>query len=148
MTVHTTYMQKALTLAAQAAESDEVPVGAVVVLNGEVIGAGANQPIGACDPTAHAEIVAMREAAKKINNYRLTSASLYVTLEPCWMCYGAMLHARIGHLYYGASDPKVGVLHSGECGKHAGFNHHIMATGGLLEPECSALLKQFFKAKR
>jgi tRNA(adenine34) deaminase len=131
------YMHRALELARHAQSEGEVPIGAVVVLNGEIIGEGWNRPIAASDPTAHAEIQAIREAAKKLGNYRLTSATLYVTLEPCDMCIGAMFHARVARVVYGASDPKKLVL-----------KNEVVLQGGVLAQECGALLSKFFAAKR
>jgi tRNA(adenine34) deaminase len=145
---HEGYMQEALGYAKQAEEAGEVPVGAVLVCQGEVIAGAYNQPIGRCDPTAHAECLVLRQAAHKTNNYRLIGATLYVTLEPCLMCLGAMVHARIAHLCYGASDPKVGVLSSGQWSNVLGLNHRFEVTGGVLQDQCSVLLKQFFRAKR
>ena len=130
-------MRRALELARRAAEEGEVPIGALVVLNGEIIGEGWNRPIAACDPTAHAEIQAMRDAAAKLGNYRLTGADLYVTLEPCDMCVGAMFHARIGRAVYGAKDPKKLVLKS-----------QVKVEGGLMAAECGALLSAFFSSRR
>ena len=143
------WMQHALHLAEQATEQDEVPVGAVVVLNEEAIGEGWNQPISSCDPTAHAEIIALRDAAQRIGNYRLTGATLYVTLEPCLMCAGAMIHARIGRLVFGASDPKRGAVNSTT---HAfetqGLNHRVTFTGGVMASACAGRLHDFFRARR
>ena len=142
-------MREALELAARAAELGEVPVGAVVVKEGEVIGRGYNRPISTSDPTAHAEIVALREAAAALGNYRLVGCELYVTLEPCVMCVGAMVHARIARIVYGASDPKTGA-----CGSIldlpglATFNHHGRFEGGVLADECSGALKRFFAERR
>jgi len=130
-------MRRALELARRAAEEGEVPIGALVVLNGEVIGEGWNRPIAAADPTAHAEIQAMRAAAKKLGNYRLTGAEVYVTLEPCDMCVGAMVHARIARAVFGATDPKKLVL-----------KNQVAMEGGVLAQECGALLSRFFAAKR
>lgn len=143
------YMTAALLLAKEAGYSGEVPVGAIVVKDGEVIGSGHNAPIGRHDPTAHAEIQAMREAAKTLGNYRLVGCTLYVTLEPCAMCTGAIQHARIGRLVYGASDPKTGA-----CGSVVNLmaeprlNHHTQVTGGVLAEECGSLLSQFFVERR
>ena len=131
------YMRRALELAQRAQEEGEVPIGAVVVLDGEVIGEGWNRPIAASDPTAHAEIQAMRAASQATKNYRLTGAHLYVTLEPCDMCLGAMFHARIGRVVYGATDPKKLVL-----------KNNVKLEGGILAQECGALLSSFFAAKR
>jgi tRNA(adenine34) deaminase len=142
------FMREALGLARQAAEAGEVPVGAVVVKDGAVIGRGFNQPIGRADPTAHAEIVALREAAAALGNYRLPGCELYVTLEPCAMCVGAMLHARLARVVFGASDPKTGA-----CGgvldlPAAPINHQTVFEGGLLAGECGELLKRFFAERR
>ncbi len=143
------WMQQALALAQQAAEADEVPVGAIVVKDGIVIGRGYNQPVGQHDPTAHAEIQAMRQAAAYLGNYRLVDCELYVTLEPCAMCSGAIQHARIARLVYGASDPKTGA-----CGSVVNLmaepklNHHTEVTGGVLAEECGKILSAFFKARR
>ena len=142
-------MRAALELAATAAAAGEVPVGAVVVKDGEIVGRGFNHPVSAHDPTAHAEIVALREAARRLGNYRLGGCELYVTLEPCVMCAGAILHARITRLVYGARDPKTGA-----CGSVANpfadtrLNHHTRVTGGLLGAEAGALLQRFFVARR
>jgi tRNA(adenine34) deaminase len=143
------FMQEALALAARAAAAGEVPVGAVVVKEGRIIGRGYNRPITSADPTAHAEIVALREAAKELRNYRLPGCELYVTLEPCAMCVGAMVHARIARIVYGARDPKTGA-----CGSIvdlpgvAGFNHHGRFEGGLLAAECGEILRRFFAERR
>ncbi|MBI1396850.1 MAG: tRNA adenosine(34) deaminase TadA [Betaproteobacteria bacterium] len=143
------FMAQALSLAAQAADLGEVPVGAVVVLEGRVIGAGFNAPIGTHDPTAHAEVRALREAAANVRNYRLPGASLYVTLEPCAMCAGAIMHSRIGRLVYGADDPKTGA-----CGSVVnlfavpGLNHHTSVVRGILARECGEQLRAFFQSRR
>jgi tRNA(adenine34) deaminase len=143
------FMREALQLALQARAAGEVPVGAVVVREGEVLGRGYNRPISSCDPTAHAEIVALRDAAQRLANYRLTGCALYVTLEPCPMCVGAIMHARLGRLVYGARDPKTGA-----CGSvtdllaESRLNHHTAAVGGLLAEEASELLRAFFDARR
>jgi tRNA(adenine34) deaminase len=131
------FMRRALELARRAEAEGEVPVGAVVVLDGEVIGEGWNRPIAACDPTAHAEVQALRAAATAARNYRLTGATLYVTLEPCDMCLGAMFHARVARAVFGATDPKKQVLKS-----------QVALQGGVLAEECGALLSAFFAAKR
>lgn len=142
-------MQAALELAKEAAGLGEVPVGAVVVKNGEIIGRGRNAPISQHDPSAHAEIQAMRNAAALLGNYRLVGCSLFVTLEPCAMCAGAIQHARIAHLVYGASDPKTGA-----CGSvidlmaEARLNHHTEVTSGVLAQECGGLLSAFFASRR
>ncbi|MBK7814454.1 MAG: tRNA adenosine(34) deaminase TadA [Rhodocyclaceae bacterium] len=143
------FMRAALALAREAATLDEVPVGAVVVVDGEIVGRGCNQPIGRHDPTAHAEIMALRAAAARLGNYRLPGATLYVTLEPCAMCAGAMMHARIGRVVFGARDPKTGAAGSvvdlfGE----ARLNHHADIEGDVLAEECGALLSGFFAARR
>jgi tRNA(adenine34) deaminase len=143
------FMQAALQLAAEAAAQGEVPVGAVVVKDGAIIGRGYNRPITSSDPTAHAEIVALREAAAALGNYRLTGCELYVTLEPCAMCVGAMVHARLARIVYGASDPKTGACGSiVDLPAIAHWNHHGIFSGGVLEPECARLLKDFFAARR
>jgi len=131
------FMRRALELARRAEAEGEVPIGAVVTLQGEVIGEGWNRPIAAVDPTAHAEMQAMRAAAKKLGNYRLTGAELYVTLDPCDMCVGAMFHARIARCVYGASDPKKLVL-----------KNQVAIQGGVLGQDCGALLSRFFAARR
>ena len=131
------YMRRALDLARRARDEDEVPIGAVVVLEEQVIGEGWNRPIAAADPTAHAEIQAMRAAAKQVSNYRLTGATLYVTLEPCEMCVGAMFHARIARAVFGATDPKKLVL-----------KNQVAIEGGLLAEQCGSILSKFFASKR
>ncbi len=143
------YMQAAIALAKQAAENGEVPVGAIVVKDGEIIGRGSNAPIGLHDPSAHAEILAMREAASNIGNYRLVDCTLYVTLEPCAMCSGAIQHARIANLIYGASDPKTGA-----CGSvinlmtEEKLNHHTTVKSGVLAEEAGQILSNFFRQRR
>ena len=142
-------MQRALELAWQGRESGEVPVGAVVVLDGAIVGEGFNQPIGAQDPTAHAEIVALRQAAQCIGNYRLTGATLYVTIEPCQMCVGAMIHARIGRLVYGAPEPKAGAIESAmRAHEHPSLNHRLEVCGRVLEEDCRSLMQSFFADRR
>jgi tRNA(adenine34) deaminase len=142
-------MRTALALAVEARRRGEVPVGAVVVLDGTVIGTGFNQPIAATDPTAHAEIVALREAGRRLGNYRLTGATLYVTIEPCQMCVGAMIHARIARLVYGTREPKAGAIESAmRAHEHPSLNHRMDATGGVLEEECRAVMQEFFREKR
>ena len=146
---HAHFMSLALAQAALAQEQGEVPVGAVVVLDGTVVGSGFNQPIGAHDPTAHAEIVAMRAAAAAQANYRLSGAVMYVTVEPCLMCVGAMVHARIGTVVYGASEPRSGAIASMTSAHlFPGLNHRVEAVGGVLEDECRAIIQAFFKGKR
>ena len=143
------YMREALTLAQCAWDAGEVPVGAVVVKDGEIIGRGFNQPITSNDPTTHAEIVALREAAQHVKNYRLVDCALYVTLEPCMMCVGAMLHARLKRVVFGAHDPKTGVCGSIiDLPKEEKLNHHTTFEGGVLRDECSAMLKAFFQSRR
>ena len=144
-----TFMQEALKLAAMAAAAGEVPVGAVVVCDGQIIGRGFNRTIADADPTAHAEIIAMREAAKSLNNYRTPGCELYVTLEPCAMCAGAMLHARISRVVFGAPDPKTGA-----CGSvinlfaETRLNHHAECAGGSMAAEAGQLLRDFFAVRR
>jgi tRNA(adenine34) deaminase len=143
------FMQAALELAQQAQDRGEVPVGAVVVQHGIIIGRGYNRPISAADPTAHAEIMAMRDAGNQLSNYRLLDCTLYVTLEPCAMCIGAIFHARIQRLVYAATDPKTGA-----CGSvinlpaETRLNHHLQVTSGMMACEASMLLKQFFAQRR
>lgn len=142
-------MQAALELARQAASLGEVPVGAVVVKDGEIVGRGFNQPIGRHDPTAHAEVMALRDAAQNLGNYRLPHCDLYVTLEPCVMCSGAIMHARIARVYFGACDPKTGAAGSVvNLYEEARLNHHAHVSGGLLAEECGQLLSNFFAARR
>lgn len=143
------WMRYAIRLAQRAEQQGEVPVGAIVVKDNHCIAEGWNVPIGSHDPTAHAEIVAMRSAGLAIENYRLTDATLYVTLEPCVMCIGAMSHARIKRLVFGAYDPKRGAVCSALSLTDAAFlNHRISWDGGVLETECSEMLRDFFKARR
>lgn len=139
------WMREAIKLAQKAAAQNEVPVGAIVVLDDEIIGAGWNQPITSKDPTAHAEIIALRQAARKLNNYRVLDTTLYVTLEPCLMCVGAMVHARIKRVVFGAYDPKIGAINMLD---HAKLNHKIKYQGEVLATECGALLTEFFKQRR
>ena len=143
------WMQMAMTLAEKAASVGEVPIGAVVVRDGEVIGEGYNQTISSHDPTAHAEIVALRVAAARLNNYRLPGAELYVTIEPCTMCAGALVHARISHLIFGAKEPRAGaIISSAQVLENPGLNHQVQITGGVCESEAGQLMADFFKAKR
>jgi tRNA(adenine34) deaminase len=143
------WMQHALSLANEAANRQEVPVGAVLVLDDQIISEGSNSPIKMQDPTAHAEIIALREGAKKIGNYRLVNTTLYVTLEPCAMCIGALVHARVKRVVFGASDPKSGAVESVfQLGTAQQFNHRILYEGGLLAEQCGKLLSDFFKSKR
>lgn len=144
-----TFMAEALALATEGAWVNEVPVGALVVLDGVVVGRGFNQPIGSHDPTAHAEVVALRDAARTVGNYRLPGATLYVTVEPCAMCAGAIQHARVARVVYGASEPKTGA-----CGSvvdlfaEARLNHHAEVEGGLMADESAALIGAFFQRRR
>lgn len=143
------WMAYAMSLAEQARALGEVPVGAVVVWEGRIVGEGFNQPIASHDPTAHAEIRALRDAARRLGNYRLPEAELFVTLEPCAMCAGAIMHARIARVVYGAADPKTGA-----CGSvvdlfaEARLNHHAVVTGGVLADACAAQLRSFFQERR
>jgi tRNA(adenine34) deaminase len=147
--VFETFMGEALALALQTGAAGEVPVGAVVVKDGAIIGRGRNQPISTCDPSAHAEIQALRDAAKNLGNYRLPGCELYVTLEPCAMCAGAILHARIARLAFGTSDPKTGA-----CGSvidlfaDTRLNHHCTVSSGVLSEDCGKLLSDFFSKRR
>jgi tRNA(adenine34) deaminase len=143
------YMRAAIEQALLGEAAGEVPIGAVVVLDGVVVARAFNQPISSVDPTAHAEIVALREAARVLGNYRLTEATVYVTIEPCLMCVGALVHARVREVVYGAVEPKTGALLSTV---HAldtpGLNHRFAVLGGLLENECRALVQEFFRRRR
>lgn len=142
-------MRLALELGRKAGRAREVPVGAVIVVDGEVVGEGWNHPVGSHDPTAHAEIQALREAGKRLGNYRLVDATLYVTLEPCAMCAGAMVHARIARLVFGAADPKTGAAGGVfDIVRSPALNHRIEVEGGVLEGECGDLLREFFRARR
>jgi tRNA(adenine34) deaminase len=146
---HTIFMSRAIAEARRASDAGEVPVGAVVVIAGQVVGTGFNQPITTVDPTAHAEIVALRAAAAAIGNYRLTGATLYVTIEPCLMCVGAMIHARIGLVVFGAAEPRAGALVSAaRAHETPGLNHRLTAVGGVLEAECRDTMQQFFRRRR
>ncbi len=146
---HLRLMAQAIAEAQRAADACEVPVGAVVVRDGVVIGASHNRPIAKHDPTAHAEIEAMRAACAATGTYRLEDASLYVTLEPCVMCVGAILNARIARVYYGARDEKAGALGSVyDIGRDGRLNHRIEVYGGIMESECAVLLREFFRARR
>lgn len=142
-------MAEALRLAGEAAAAGEVPVGAVVVKDGRIVGRGANRPIGSRDPTAHAEIVALRAAAAALDNYRLPGCELYVTLEPCAMCVGAMVHARLARVVYGARDPKTGACGSiVDLPAIAHWNHHGVFSGGVLAEACGDVLRRFFVERR
>ena len=144
------WMRYAIKLAGCAADQDEVPVGAVVVdAGGALLGEGWNRPISSCDPTAHAEIVAMRAAAQRLGNYRLTGTTLYVTLEPCQMCAGAMVHARIQRLVFGAHDPRRGAIESiARTLEAPELNHRVAILGGVLQDGCAARLQDFFRSRR
>lgn len=143
------FMGLALDLAREAGAAGEVPVGALVVFEGEVVGRGFNQPILRHDPTAHAEIVALRDAAARLGNYRLPGCTLYVTLEPCVMCAGAIMHARIGRVVFGAKDPKTGAAGSVvDLFAESRLNHHATIVGGVLDEQCGGLLSSFFAARR
>ena len=142
-------MDLALVEARKAAAAGEVPVGAIVVIDGRVVGAGFNQPIGSHDPTAHAEIVAMRQAAEALGNYRLTGATLYVTVEPCMMCVGAMVHARIELVVFGTTEPKAGSMTSQQRAHELPWlNHRMEVEGGIREDECRAVMQEFFRNRR
>jgi len=142
-------MHEALALARQAGSVDEVPVGAVVVIDGAIVGRGFNQPIRRHDPTAHAEVMALRDAAEHLGNYRLPGATLYVTLEPCVMCSGAIMHARVARVVFGARDPKTGAAGSVvDLYAESRLNHHANIVGGVLAEECGALLSNFFAVRR
>jgi tRNA(adenine34) deaminase len=143
------WMGVALEQARRAAALGEVPVGAVVVIDGAVAGAGFNQPISASDPTAHAEILALRAAASRAGNYRLTGSTMYVTIEPCLMCVGAMVHARVGTVVFGAAEPKAGALVSmTRAHELPNLNHQLQIEGGVLDEECRALMQGFFQSRR
>jgi tRNA(adenine34) deaminase len=149
MTKDEKWMQIAIAEAKLAIKEKEIPVGSVLIQNEKIIAQAHNQPIGKNDPTAHAEIQLLRKAGKQLENYRLGGSTLYVTLEPCAMCFGAIIHARIERIVFGALDPKTGVC--GSCldlNKEDFFNHKISITGGVLDKECSDLLRLFFKSKR
>ncbi|MGN2387122.1 tRNA adenosine(34) deaminase TadA [Pseudomonas syringae] len=143
------FMREALALAAQGALLGEVPVGAVVVRNGEIIGRGYNCPISGSDPSAHAEMVAIRDAARALGNYRLPGSTLYVTLEPCSMCAGLIVHSRVARVVYGALEPKAGIVQSqGQFFSQGFLNHRVLFEGGVLGEECGAMLSEFFRLRR
>lgn len=143
------WMAKALILAEKAATVGEVPVGALLVKDGAVVGEGFNMPISSCDPTAHAEIMALRNAASKLKNYRLPETTLYVTIEPCTMCIGALIHARVSRLVYGAKEPRAGAVESQlELTQLAHYNHKLDVIGGVLSERCGELISTFFHNKR
>ena len=142
-------MAEAVAQARRAKDAGEVPIGAVVAVDGEIVGRGFNHPIGAHDPTAHAEVAALRDAAARAGNYRLTGATLCVTIEPCLMCVGAMVHARIGTLVYGAAEPKSGAIVSSVRGAELpGLNHRFEVVSGVREEECRSLMVEFFRERR
>jgi len=146
---HGILMDAALEEARRARDGDEVPIGAVVAIGDEIVGRGFNQPVGSGDPTAHAEIVAIRDAARHVGNYRLTGATLCVTIEPCLMCVGALVHARIATLVYGAAEPKSGAIASTiRGGELPGHNHRFEVVAGICEAECRGLMQEFFKLRR
>jgi tRNA(adenine34) deaminase len=146
---HDAWMAAALDEAACARDAGEVPIGAVVVIDGTIVGRGFNQPITSRDPTAHAEIVAIRHAAREVGNYRLTGATLCVTIEPCLMCVGALVHARIGTLVYGAAEPRTGAaISTVRGGELPGHNHRFEVVSGVREAECRELMQAFFRQRR
>jgi tRNA(adenine34) deaminase len=148
-TNHDAFMRAALEEARRGFDAGEVPIGAVVTLGGQIIGRGFNEPIRRVDPTAHAEIVALRDAATAVGNYRLGDTTLYVTIEPCMMCVGAMVHARVGTLVFGAAEPKAGAVVSAmRVHEHDALNHRLAVVGGVLEDDCRAIIQEFFKLKR
>ena len=149
MNPNDTFMRAALEEARKGFDAGEVPVGAVVVLDGEIVGRGFNQPISSRDPSAHAEIVALRAAALALGNYRLVGTTLYVTIEPCLMCVGAMVHARVGTLVFGAPEPKAGAVVS-TCRAHElpSLNHRVEVVGSVLEDDCRAVIQEFFRTRR
>jgi tRNA(adenine34) deaminase len=143
------WMREALKLAKNAGASGEVPVGAIVVLNDSMVGSGFNQPIQTQDPTHHAEVMAIRQACAKLNNYRLAGCELFVTVEPCMMCAGACVHARISRLVFGATEPKAGaVISQSQALAAPHLNHKVATLGGVLEQQCSALMTEFFDSRR
>jgi len=143
------FMRAALALADEARERGEVPVGAVLVMDGEILGRGYNQPVSRNDPTAHAEIVALREAGRQSGNYRLPGSTMYVTIEPCQMCVGAMVHARVARVVYGTPEPKAGAIESAmRAHEHPSLNHRLEAVGGVLEADCRNIIQTFFKERR
>jgi tRNA(adenine34) deaminase len=147
--MHDVFMREALAFARASAQAGEVPVGAVVVRDGQVIGRGRNQPITSHDPTAHAEVMALRDAAAHVGNYRLSDSTLYVTLEPCLMCVGAVMHARVATVVYGATEPKAGAMESTQrAHEHPALNHRITVVSGVLAAECRELLQTFFQQRR
>jgi tRNA(adenine34) deaminase len=146
---HRDFMRQALALADAASAAGEVPVGAVVVVGGQVVGRGHNQPISTHDPTAHAEIAALRDAARALENYRLPGATLYVTVEPCLMCVGAAIHARVSTIVYGASEPRAGAVESSQrVWEHPSLNHRVTMVSGVLAAECRQRMRAFFLERR
>jgi|SRR5688572_8783345 len=146
---HREFMETALAQARQGQAAGEVPIGAVIVVDGRVVARAYNQPVSTCDPTAHAEMLALRDAGKAAANYRLTDATVYVTLEPCLMCVGALVHARVREVVYGAPEPKTGALVSAVRGLDLpGLNHRFAVTGGVMEEECRQIIQAFFKERR
>ena len=146
---HETFMEAAIEQARLAVAAGEVPIGAVLVVNGAIVSRAYNQPITSVDPTAHAEVLVLREAARAAGNYRLTEATVYVTLEPCLMCVGALVHARVREVVYGAVEPKTGALVSTiRALESPGLNHRFAVTGGVLEERCRTLVQEFFRARR
>ena len=142
-------MRAALEQAQLALTAGEVPIGAILVMDDAIVARAFNQPIGACDPTAHAEVLALRAAAARLGNYRLTGSTLYVTVEPCLMCVGALVHARVREVVYGAVEPRSGALVSSVRGHEIpGLNHRLTVTGGVLEADCRDVIQQFFRARR
>ncbi len=146
---HDVFMEAALEQARRGLDAGEVPIGAVLVIGGEIVARAYNQPIGSIDPTAHAEVLALREAAKAIGNYRLIDATMFVTIEPCLMCVGALVHARVREVVYGATEPRTGALVSSlRALDTPGLNHRFTVTGGVLEDACREIVQQFFREKR
>lgn len=146
---HDRWMREALALAAEAAAGGEVPVGAIVVRDGAIIGRGRNGPVRSHDPTAHAEMIALREAAARAGNYRLPGTTIYVTLEPCVMCVGAIVHARVQTVIYGAAEPKAGAMESTQrAHEHPALNHRVTVVSGVLAAECREMLQRFFRDRR
>ena len=142
-------MEAAIEQARRGLEAGEVPIGAVLVIDGEIVARAYNQPITSVDPTAHAEVIVLREAARAVSNYRLTGATVYVTLEPCMMCVGALVHARVGEVVYGTAELRTGALVSTMRGLEApGVNHRFAVTGGVLEEACRDLIQEFFRRRR
>jgi tRNA(adenine34) deaminase len=147
--IHEDHMRAALEQARLGLGAGEVPIGAVLVVDDRIIARGFNQPIGAVDPTAHAEVLVLREAARAVGNYRLIDAVVYVTVEPCLMCVGALVHARVREVIYGAAEPKAGALVSASRTlEQPGLNHRFGVTGGVLEADCRAIIQEFFREKR